>query len=119
MKIILVDDERKFVTMLAKRLKLRGLDTAVATSGEDALKLAAETPFEIAVLDIKMPGISGLDLRRELSSLNKNLKFIFVTGHGTIDRSGKNYSPDDIFLSKPLNISVLIDTIEKLVSPGK
>lgn len=119
MKVLLVDDEIKFVTMLAKRLKIRGVNAAVAVNGKEALKLAAETRFNVAVLDIKMPGISGIDLRNELSGLNKDLKFIFVTGHGAIDRNEKKFEPDDIFLSKPLNISVLIETIETLVSNGE
>jgi len=115
MKVILVDDERKFINMLARRLKLRGFDTSVAVNGEDAIKLAAGENYDVAVLDIKMPGISGLELKRELSAVNNNLKFIFVTGHGAIDINEEKFNPDDIYLSKPLDIEILIKTMKKIV----
>lgn len=116
MKILLVDDEKKFVTMLAKRMQLRGFETDVTTDGETALNLAKETNYDLAVLDIKMPGISGHQLRDRLSDLNRELKFIFVTGHGGIDRAHGAVEPLATYLSKPLDIGILIKTIEQLLS---
>lgn len=117
MKILLVDDEEKFVTMLAKRMRLRGFEIEVATNGDTALELEERRCHDVAVLDIKMPGLSGHDLRDRLSELNKNLKFIFVTGHGAIDRDESKGGPKDAYLSKPLDIEVLTDTIRKLDAP--
>jgi DNA-binding NtrC family response regulator len=114
MKVILVDDESKFINMLARRLKLRGFDTSVAVKGEDAIKLVARENYDVAVLDIKMPGISGLELKTQLSAVNSNLKFIFVTGHGVIDINEEKFNPDDIYLSKPLDIEILIKTMEEI-----
>lgn len=116
MKVVLVDDEVKFVTMLAKRLTLRGFDVQVATNGEQALKLAAENRFDVAVLDIKMPGIGGHELKEKLKALNNELKIIFVTGHGAIDGPAGITETTDIYLSKPLDIGTLIQTIERLAS---
>jgi DNA-binding NtrC family response regulator len=115
MRVILVDDEKKFINMLAKRLKFRGFDPIVAVNGEEAIKIASQTQFEVAVLDIKMPGISGLQLKHELAAGNPDLKFIFVTGHGAIDKNDENFNPDDIYLSKPLDIEILINTMKKIV----
>ncbi len=119
MKIILVDDEIKFTNMLARRLSLRGLDADVAYSGEQALEKAAQTRYDIAVLDMKMPGISGLALKRELLDNQPDIKFIFVTGHGRVDMNGQSDPSEDIFLAKPLNIDTLIDTIEQQIHPHK
>jgi len=80
MKVILVDDEQKFINMLAKRLMLRGIQADVAFTGDDAIEKIMNTTYDIAVLDIKMPGISGIQLKKKLNSLDPDLKFIFVTG---------------------------------------
>ena len=118
MKIILVDDEQKFVNMLAKRLALRGIEADVAYTGDEAIKKAASTAYDVAVLDIKMPGISGTQLKKKLHSLHPNLKFVFVTGHGAVDKSDEGTAENDIYLSKPMDIEFLIETIEELTQTG-
>jgi len=117
MKIILVDDEKKFINMLAKRLALRGFQADVAYSGEQALEKAADTPYDLAVLDLKMPGISGFTLKRKLLETWPRIKCIFVTGHGSIDKNGKTDHSEDIFLAKPLDIDTLIETILRTLGP--
>jgi len=118
MKILLVDDEEKFVNMLAKRMALRGIEADVAYTGEEAIKKSESTIYEVAVLDIKMPGISGLQLKKKLSPLHANLKFIFVTGHGAVEKSEDPGAEKDIYLSKPLDIEFLIETLEDLTQAG-
>jgi DNA-binding response OmpR family regulator len=119
MKIILVDDEKKFINMLARRLSLRGLAADVAYSGEQAVEKAGQTRYDIAVLDMKMPGMSGFELKRKLLGMQPNIKLIFVTGHGTIDQNGAPDSSEDIFLAKPLNIDTLIDAIHQAIHPDQ
>ena len=114
MKVVLVDDEVKFVSMLAKRLTLRGYEVAVANDGEQALKMVAKKRFDIAVLDLKMPGIGGVELKEKMAAVDDNLKYIFVTGHGSIDNREKPLKSDDIYLSKPLDIDILIGTFQKV-----
>jgi DNA-binding response OmpR family regulator len=111
MRVILVDDEKKFITMLAKRLKFRGFEADIATSGVDAIKMATQKKYDIAVLDIKMPGISGTELKEKLALIQNELKFIFVTGHGGVMQSDCVLGPKDIYLSKPLDIDILIDSM--------
>jgi DNA-binding NtrC family response regulator len=115
MKVILVDDEIKFITMLAKRMTIRGIDVSVATNYKQALKLVTDERFDVAVLDIKMPGMGGLELKKEMALLNNEIKFIFVTGHGGADINEHNADSDNIYLSKPLDIEILINTIERLL----
>jgi DNA-binding response OmpR family regulator len=114
MKIILVDDEQKFVNMLAKRLTMRGIQADVVFTGEDAIKKVGHTAYDVAVLDIKMPGISGIQLKQELRRLDSGLKFIFVTGHGIASKSEADLIERDIYLSKPLDIEILIKKISEI-----
>ncbi|MCK5165642.1 MAG: response regulator [Desulfobacula sp.] len=118
MKVILVDDEQKFINMLAKRLALRGIQADVVFSGEDAVKKITNSTYDVAVLDIKMPGISGIQLKRKLSTLNPGLKFIFVTGHGAVSKSDEDLIEKDFYLSKPLDIETLIQRIKELTKAG-
>jgi len=110
MKIILVDDEQKFINMLEKRLEIRGIQADIAFTGEEAIKKVKNTGYDVAILDIKMPGISGIQLKMELKALDPDLKFIFVTGHG----AGVDPGETDIYLSKPLDIDILIKQINKV-----
>ena len=116
MKVLLVDDEQKFATMLAKRLGLRGIDVSVCYTGEEALKIvAAEGRFDAAVLDVKMPGIGGIELRRRISEIEPEMKFVFLTGHGSqADYSVGGQEAAD-YLPKPLQIETLIETLNRLV----
>lgn len=117
MKIILVDDEKKFINMLAKRLYLRGISVDVAYSGEEAVEKAEQTSYDLAVLDMKMPGISGFALKRKLLEVQPDIKLIFVTGHGSINENDSSDHSSDIFLAKPLKIDTLINTIHQTIKP--
>ena len=115
MKVLLVDDEKKFVLMLARRLELRGIHAKFVHTGEDALALVAKGEhFDAAVLDVKMPGIGGIDLRRKLGEVDPQMKFVFLTGHGSdIDyKIGANEAA--FYLPKPLNIEELVKILGKV-----
>ena len=83
MKILLVDDEAELVSTLAERLSFRGIDADWATSAEDALSLSETETYDIALLDVKMPRVSGLELKKRLQEKRPDMKFIFLTGHGS------------------------------------
>jgi CheY-like chemotaxis protein len=115
MKVLLVDDEEKFVLMLAKRLDLRGIIAKFVYTGREAIALVEKGEhFDVAVLDVKMPGIGGIDLRRKLGEMDPRMKFVFLTGHGSdIDyETGANEAA--FYLPKPLNIDELIKTLGKV-----
>ena len=118
MKVILVDDEQKFINMLAKRLILRDIEADIAFTGDEAITKIKNNVYDVAVLDIKMPGISGVQLKRKLSTLDPDLKFIFVTGHGAVSESDEDLIKKGLYLSKPLDIEILIKTINH-VSKGE
>ncbi len=114
MKVLLVDDEQKFALMLAKRLELRGIETDVCFSGEQALETAKQGDrIDVAILDVKMPGIGGIELKRKLGQLDPQMKFIFLTGHGAkLDYTLETHEED--YLPKPLKIDALIETLDRL-----
>ena len=107
MRLLLVDDEEEFVTTLAERLTIRGFAVQYATKATEALVLAGKSVYDIAVLDMKMPGIGGLQLREILEEKCPEMKFIFLTGHGSEDdyRAGSTGAG---YLVKPVDIGTLI-----------
>ena len=111
MRVLLIDDEEEFVATLAERLQLRGIDADWATSADKGLQLASETSYDIAVLDVKMPKISGIDLKAKIQALSPATKFIFLTGHGSERDFIAGTSISEYYLIKPVQID---DLVEKL-----
>ena len=118
MKVLLVDDEHELVSTLAERLSLRGIQADWAISGEEAMRLAEKNPYDVAVLDVKIPGISGLELKRKLHSKRPDLRFIFMTGHGSEEdfRSCSAETADGCYMVKPVNIEDLIKKMNELMT---
>jgi DNA-binding NtrC family response regulator len=113
-KVLIVDDEHDFVTVLAKRLRNNGWDAETAESGQEALDKVAKSDFAAVILDLKMPGLDGLQTLKELKKANPNLQIIFLTGHGSI-REGvdamKHGALD--FLEKPADFDELLEKIKE------
>ncbi len=118
MRVLLVDDELELVSTLAERLNLRGIEADWVTSGEAALKQVEEKSYDVALLDIKIPKISGFSLKRKLEERYPQMKFIFITGHGSEEdfRKGTAEAGEDYYLVKPIDIQVLIDKMNTLLN---
>ena len=84
-RVLLVDDEEELVFTLAERLIMRGMNVDPVTSGDQALGLARGCQYDVAVVDVKMPGMGGLEVLRELKLLQPSLPVILLTGHGAVD----------------------------------
>jgi DNA-binding response OmpR family regulator len=117
MRVLLVDDEKEFVTTLAERLSFRGFKVDYATLARDALALAEKNIYDLAILDMKMPGTSGLELKSLLEKIQKDLKFIFLTGHGSEADYVAGSSESACYLVKPINIDILIAQMHEAVKP--
>jgi DNA-binding response OmpR family regulator len=116
-RILLVDDEKEFVATLAERLGLRGITADWATTGEAALAKAAESDYDLAILDVKMPGISGLNLEKLMAQQHPRMKFIFLTGHGSDSDYHSGIAEDRVidYLVKPVNIEALIAKMQAVL----
>jgi DNA-binding NtrC family response regulator len=84
-RVLIVDDEEDFVETIVKRLKDRGLEVSGATSGREALELMDGKEFDVAVLDVKMPGMDGIETLREMKKKNPFMEVIMLTGHGSVE----------------------------------
>ena len=114
MKILLVDDEKKFAMMLSKRLALRGIEVDYAFTGDEALKKAKNNIYDVAVLDVKMPGIGGIELERKLKALVPGMKSILLTGHGSEADFTAGSAKAAYYLAKPLQIEELIEILHEV-----
>lgn len=118
MRVLLVDDESELVSTLAERLAIRGIQADWVTEAEDALRMAEANCYDVAVLDIRLPGMSGLDLQNIMKSKCPGLKFIFMTGHGSQGdfQAGTAEAGPDYYLVKPVSIEELTEKMNKLTS---
>ena len=111
-KILIVDDEIAFANTLAQRLQMRGLKVGIAYDGEQALSKLKEDELDVIVLDLKMPGMGGMEVLQEIKKAYPNIQVIMLTGHGTDkdEEQARKLGGFD-FLNKPVDI----DTLEQKI----
>jgi CheY-like chemotaxis protein/cytidylate kinase len=110
--VLLVDDEREFVQTLSERLQMRDLSTAVAYDGEEALTHIDQAEPEVMILDLRMPGIDGIEVLRKVKKDHPNVEVIVLTGHGTEkDKTLTKELGAFAFLEKPVEMDKLAKTV--------
>jgi len=113
-RVLLVDDEREFVQTLSERLLMRDMGSAVAYDGESALQMVAEEEPEVMILDLKMPGIDGIEVLKRVKETSPGIEVIILTGHGSeVDRETCMRLGAFAYLQKPVDIEVLSEAIKK------
>jgi CheY-like chemotaxis protein len=113
-KVLLVDDEREFIQTLSERLMMRDMGSVVAYDGESALNLIKEDEPDVMIVDLKMPGIDGVEVLRQVKETRPEIEVIILTGHGhEEDRDVCMQLGAFAYLQKPLDINVLSETIKK------
>jgi CheY-like chemotaxis protein len=113
-RILLVDDEREFVQTLSERLLLRDMGSAVAYDGETALELVGEDQPDVMILDLKMPGIDGIEVLRRVKRTQPEMEVIILTGHGSdADRETCMKLGAFDYLQKPVDIDKLSEAIKR------
>jgi DNA-binding response OmpR family regulator len=112
LRVLIVDDEAELVSALEERLNLRGFEAAGVTTGSEALSLLAETVFDVVLLDLKMPGLGGLEVIRRIKEERPGLQVILLTGWGSEEdaKKGKELGAYD-YLMKPVKISELVQVL--------
>jgi DNA-binding NtrC family response regulator len=113
LRLMFVDDEEELVSALVERLELRGIDAIGVTSGDEALEHLREESFDVVIIDVKMPGIGGLEVLRTVSRRYPDVKVILMTGHGSAEDSEIGRRLGAVaYLQKPVDLEDLLATIE-------
>lgn len=113
-KLLLVDDERQFAQTLSERLRLREIGSVIAYDGESALDMIREEEPDVMILDLKMPGIDGIEVLKRVKQTNPLIEVIILTGHGSeADKEICMQLGAFAYLEKPVDVNVLSETIRK------
>lgn len=110
--LLIVDDEEQFLRSISKSLELRDFNVTAVTRGEKALQAARQQPIDIALLDLKMPGLDGEETLKRLKEEHPWMEVIILTGHGTIDSAAEctrrgAYS----YLQKPCSLEQILESL--------
>jgi DNA-binding NtrC family response regulator len=113
LKVLFVDDEIDFLETLMKRMKKRGVDVAGVGNGEQALDYLNQKPVDVVVLDVRMPGIDGIQTLREIKRIDPLMEVIMLTGHASIEVAieGMELGAFD-YLMKPADFDELFYKIQ-------
>ena len=111
-RLLLVDDEVGFLEVLTKRLGKRGIAVTTASSGLEAIRLLRQNDFDVAVVDLKMADMDGIDVLNIFKKMAPELAVIILTGHGSEQaaREGIEKGAFD-YLTKPCSLEALLDII--------
>lgn len=111
--VLLIDDEEEFILTLARRLEFRGYRCKTAGDGESGIRFMETETFDIALIDLVMPGLSGLETLRQIKTMHQDLPVILLTGNSPVKdgMAGMRMGAFD-YLIKPVDINALIDKIQ-------
>ncbi|MDD4732246.1 MAG: response regulator [Desulfovibrio sp.] len=115
-RLLLVDDEVGFVEVMCKRLQRRGLDVTPALSGTEAIQTLRKQDFDVAVVDLKMEDMDGIEILGIMKKMVPGLPVIMLTGHGSEQaaREGMEHGAFD-YLLKPCELENLMAKIHQAV----
>ncbi len=115
-RLLLVDDEKGFVDVLSKRLEKRNIHVTQAYSGSEGIQLLRRSDFDVAVLDLKLEDMDGIEILKIFKKMDPNMPVIMLTGHGSekASKEGLRYGAFD-YLTKPHELAELVDKINEAV----
>jgi DNA-binding NtrC family response regulator len=116
-KLLMVDDEEKFLKSVSQRLSMKGFDVVTAIDGRDAMLAAERNLFDVALLDLQLPGMDGTKVLKLLKQRHKYLEIIILTGHGSVNSAVEctRLGAFD-YLEKPFDFDKLIEAIKEAYS---
>ena len=119
-RVLFVDDEEELVSTLVERLEYRGIIADYAITGDKALEKLQHEKYNVIVVDLKLPGISGEELIHIVNKSYPNLPVLMITGHGS-GKDGSFEKPDGVheLLQKPIDISLLIKKMEEAIEANE
>ena len=111
-KLLVVDDESRFLNAIATRLRKRGFDVYAVTNGGDAVALAQREAFDLAIIDLKMPGMDGGEVLRALKEQHQFFEAVILTGHGSLETAVALTELGAFgYLPKPYELDKLLETL--------
>ncbi len=116
-KVLLVDDEEELVSTLVERLGYRNFAAEYALNATTALDMLRKTAYDVVVVDLKLPGISGNELVQIIRKAYPNIPVILMTGHGN-DKFHDSAAPEDVssLIQKPFDVSQLVTMMKKAIA---
>jgi DNA-binding NtrC family response regulator len=113
-KLLLVDDEVKFLESISQRLALKNFDVTTAATGQEAIESAEKGFFDVAVVDFQMPGMDGVQVLNALKERHKYIEIIMLTGHATVDSAVEATKLGAFkYLEKPYAFEKLVEVIKE------
>ena len=113
LSVMIVDDEEDFLETLVKRLEKRDVKVIGAKSGEEALELLRESPVDVVVLDVKMPGMDGIDALKEIKRRHPLVEVVLLTGHASTEVAIKGMELGAFdYLMKPIGMDELLYKVQ-------
>jgi len=111
--LLLVDDEEEFLKSMSTRLEVRDFNVIAVNRGEAALEAARNNPVDIALVDLKMPGIDGEETLKALKKEHEWMEVVILTGHGSVDSAVEcTKSGAYLYLQKPCELEQLLDVLK-------
>ena len=113
-RLLIVDDEVRFLETLSQRLVMRDFDVTPVSSGDEAVKLANEKEFDLALVDLKMPGMTGEEVLRTLKREHPLMEVVILTGHGSVDSAVECVKEGSYqYLQKPCETDELMEVLKE------
>ena len=111
--LLIVDDEEQFLQSITKSLQVRDFNVIAVNRGEKAIEAARKNPIDVALVDLKMPGINGEETLKALKAEHQWMEVIILTGHGTIDSAVESIKSGAYsYLQKPCSLDELMECLK-------
>jgi DNA-binding NtrC family response regulator len=115
LRVLVVDDEEEFTSTLVERLQLRGIGAEGVTRGAHALAMLEDKSFDVVLLDVKMPGIGGLEVIKRVKRDYPKTEVILLTGHGSAEAAEEGLRAGALeYLMKPVDIEYLLGLFRRV-----
>ena len=113
-RLLIMDDETAYVDVLANRLQKRGIDATKSFSGTEAIQILRKQDFDVALLDLKMEDMDGIEVLKIFKKMDPNLEVLMITGHGSEEAAKQGIEAGAFdYLTKPCELSLLVKKIVK------
>lgn len=112
-KVLLVDDEVEFASALAERLQMRDYDVKTAANGLEAMALFHNSPPDVVILDLRIPGMDGLEILKNIKIFDPTIEVLILTGHGDVESVAEGMQSGAFeYIMKPIDIAELTSKID-------